>query len=128
VLGTIEGIGTTLGGILTGNLSMIGEGLKLTLGAALVPRFDFTSGPFWPGSRSVPARATDTGRAALAHDRDIGFVFAPRATPHDARFIGGLWRSPFVGPYEQAYRVLATAGFGLKIGAQEAFGAAGIVR
>ncbi|HIK85696.1 MAG TPA: hypothetical protein EYG08_11340 [Myxococcales bacterium] len=128
-LGIIAGIGTVLGGVLSGNLSMITSGIGM-FGNALVPRFGFNSGPGHGYPSLMPRTVIDL--ATRIHDKayarlsrsGVG-MFSPKSAAADVQLIRNVWSSHRLGPVGQAYRLGLTAAFGIKIGAQTGFGAAG---
>ena len=103
-------------------------GLK-NFGGALLWRYGSIAGPFYGGA-NTPAISPLGENAFKAHDVAYGIPgsnFSPARNGADKALVGALLRTHNVGPIGQVYRFTAAAAFGLKIGAQSALGAAGVI-
>jgi hypothetical protein len=113
-------------GIVTGDLGMIGRGIRTLGSALLIPRAGSASGLGWPGTPGntgiTPATGTKLDNASIWHDTFTAVAGLGSAAQFG--WIERAWTGPGreLGLFGQAYRLVGTAAFGLAGATQAAAG------
>lgn len=101
-------------------LALIGGQFRAALDSAwrlvygtLVPRYGMQNGPYW-GTTSTSDEKFDSSLDDAGFWHDLA-CSGGCSTYADRGWIQIAWRQSRLGPYGQAYRLLGTAGFGLRI-------------
>jgi hypothetical protein len=115
-------VGDFIQGAVNANPAAMWDAIWRLIKGTLVPRYGLQNGPHW-------------GRGQTSNDKldsvleDAGFVHDGMCTPTcnnaaDRAWIRIAWSNPWrLGPYGQAYRLVGTAAFGVRIIFRTATGA-----